>query len=81
MSAEMTTSEALRIARGFNDMFVVGTPVRYWTGAREGTGVLSHTRTPADVLGGHTPMVWVDGHAACIALTHVECVTQARRRP
>lgn len=50
----------------------VGAPVRVWTGARKGDGILTRTRTAASVLGGHTAVVWVDGHGACIALTHVD---------
>ena len=30
----------------------------------------------AQVLGGHTPVVWVDGHAACIALTHINPIEE-----
>lgn len=30
------------------------------------------TRSRAQVLGGHTAVVWVDGHGACIALTHTD---------
>ncbi|WP_199546656.1 hypothetical protein [Streptomyces sp. N35] len=30
------------------------------------------TRSKAQVLGGHTAVVWVHGHGACIALSHVD---------
>lgn len=50
----------------------VGTPVCYWPGLRKGDGVWSNTRTPASLLGGYTPVVWVEGRGDCIALTHVE---------
>ncbi len=56
----------------WNAAHPVGTPVRYWTGLRKGDGVASVTRTEAQLLGGHTPVVWVEGEGACIALTHVE---------
>lgn len=56
----------------FNRDTTIGTPVRYWTGIREGEGKLGVTRSMAEMLGGHTPVVWVTGHPACIALTHVE---------
>jgi hypothetical protein len=52
----------------------IGTPVRYWTGIREGEGKTSHTRTEVRMLGGHTPVVWVEGEPSCIALTHVESI-------
>ena len=56
----------------FNKKAMVGAPVRYWTGLREGDGVVSKTRTEAMVLSGHTAVVWVEGHPACIALSHVD---------
>lgn len=56
----------------FNRCTPIGSPVRYWPGFREGDGKQSRTRSTAEVLGGHTPVVWVEGEAACIALTHVE---------
>jgi hypothetical protein len=56
----------------FNRDHMIGTHVEYWTGVREGRGKFSTTRSAAELLGGHTPVVWVAGHSACIALTHVE---------
>lgn len=50
---------------------VLGAPVRYWTGVREGPGTAGVTRTGAEVLGGHTAVLWVEGVAGAIALTHV----------
>lgn len=56
----------------------VGTPVRYWTGVREGDGKTGVTRSEAYLLGasngqpGHTPVVFVEGEGSCIALTHVQ---------
>jgi len=56
----------------FNALHPVGTPVRYWPGVRSGEGRESVTRTPAWVVGGHTPCVSVEGYAGGIALTHIE---------
>lgn len=28
-------------------------------------------RAPAELLGGHTPVAWLDGVSGCIALTHL----------
>lgn len=56
----------------FNAAHPVHTPVRYWTGVRQGPGVSSQTRTRAQVLSGHTAVVWVEGHGSCIALTHIQ---------
>lgn len=52
----------------------IGTPVRYWRGVRDGQGVESRTRTRVQMLGGHTAVVWVEGYASCVALTHVEVI-------
>ena len=61
-----------RAVARFNLLYPVGVRVRYWTGVREGYGVESATRSEAQMLGGHTAVVWVEGHGACIALSHVE---------
>lgn len=62
-------------AESFNKKCPVGTMVRYWTMAREGEGQLGQTRSEARVMSGHRAVVWVTGHPACIALTHIEPVT------
>jgi len=53
----------------------VGTRVRYWKGFKAGppTGEAA-TRTPAELLGGSTAVVWLDGVGACIAVSHIEPV-------
>lgn len=58
--------------RAWNEAHPVGTPVRVWTGAREGDGTLTRTRSRASVLGTHTAVVWVDGEGSCISLSHVD---------
>jgi hypothetical protein len=63
-----------RLADEFNEAHPIGTPVRYWTGWREGDGKTGVTRSEARVLGGHTAVVWVTGESSCIALTHVDAV-------
>lgn len=55
----------------FNEAHVVGAAVRYWTGLREGSGRESRTRSSAQVMCDHA-VVWVEGQASCIALSHVE---------
>jgi hypothetical protein len=60
-------------AEQWNERHRVGVRVRYWKGAHEGDpSGEAPTRTPAQMLGGHTPVVWVEGEPACIALTHIE---------
>lgn len=64
-------------AAQWNDRYPVGTPVVAFPGFRpeddpKGERLVTRTRTRAETLGGHTPVVWVDGHSACIDLAHVD---------
>lgn len=64
-------------AAEFNERYPVGTPVIAYPGGRpedfpNDTRIVTRTRSTATVLGGHTDVVWVDGHSACIALTHID---------
>ena len=68
----MTTIKAGSDVERFNERYPVSTPVRYWPGIREGEGRVSVTRTPAWLVGGHTPCVSVEGYPGGIALTHIE---------
>jgi hypothetical protein len=56
-------------AAKWNVRHAVGCPVVY----RMDDGVLfkTATRSEAQVLGGHTAVVWVDGVAGCVALDRV----------
>ncbi|MFE5514501.1 hypothetical protein ACFQ9J_28600 [Streptomyces sp. NPDC056529] len=61
----------------WNRLYPVGTPVTAYPGCRpeddpHDERLVTRTRSKAEVLGGHTDVVWVDGHGACIALTHVD---------
>ena len=58
----------------FNMHCPVGTPVLYWPGLREGRGRESTTRSCAWLLGGHTPVVMVEGYPGGIALSHVAII-------
>jgi len=55
----------------FNARYLVGQKIKFWTGPREGNpthdGVI---RFPAEVMGGHTPVVYVASKGS-IALSHV----------
>ena len=57
----------------FNAATPVGTMVRYWkmdrVGEPSGSG---KTRTPAQILSGHTAVVWIEGCSGCVALSHEE---------
>lgn len=65
----------------WNARYPIGTPVTAYPGVRpeDGPGecLTTRTRSEAQVLGGHTAVVWVDGHGACIALTHVDPIRSA----
>ena len=55
----------------FNRLHPIGTPVTYWPRVQAGEGRKSRTRTPAWLVGGHTPCVSVERYPGGIALTHV----------
>lgn len=64
-------------AEQWNERYPIGTPVVAHPGARpvddpSGERLVTRTRSKAQVLGGHTDVVWVERHGACIALTHVD---------
>ncbi len=47
----------------------VGVPVTYLKD--DGTQIKTATRTPAELLSGHTAVVWVDGIAGCVRLDRI----------
>ncbi|ONK09503.1 hypothetical protein [Streptomyces sp. MP131-18] len=64
-------------AESWNEAHPVGTRVVAYPGCRpeddpKGERLDTVTRSQAWVLGGHTPVVMIDGHSAAIALTHVD---------
>ncbi|MFJ1827372.1 hypothetical protein [Streptomyces sp. NPDC088178] len=64
-------------AEQWNERYPIGTPVTAYPGCRpeddpNDERLVTRTRSKAEVLGGHTDVVWVDGHGACIALTHID---------
>ena len=70
----------------WNALYPVGTPVVAYPGCRPADDpnderLITHTRSRAEVLGGHTDVVWVEGHSACIALTHVDPLSTVPRCP
>ena len=67
-------NRAQRMVDMFNAAHSVGTRVRYWAGPREGDGTVSTTRSEAEVLGGHTAVVWIVGVRGCVALSHVQAI-------
>lgn len=68
-------------AAEFNARFPVGTPVIAYPACRpedcpNDPRLITRTRSEAQVLGGHTDVVWVEGHGACIALTHIDVIDE-----
>lgn len=61
------------LVEGWNSAHPIGTPVRYWTGMREGLGEISKTVTPAKLICG-TAVVWIADVQGCVALSHVEAL-------
>jgi len=74
----MTTTDQQAAVDAFNAAHPVGTTVNYWRGVREGKpSGTGPTRSDAQLLSGHTAVVWIEGTSGCIALTHVEPVDPA----
>ena len=67
-------------AAEFNARYPVGTPVIAYPGVRpeDGPGerLITRTRSEAQLFCGHTDVVWVDDHGACIAIDHVDVVSE-----
>jgi hypothetical protein len=70
-----------RLCDSFNAGNQIGTVCHYWTGVREGEGKIAATRSLALMLGGHTAVVWLEGEAGCVALSHVEIAPRQAVRP
>ncbi len=73
---KLSPGTAKRAAAIWNEAYPVGTPVRYWPGAKEGPGVLSKTRSEAWATDFSVPVVLVEGRTDYVALTHVEAVDE-----
>jgi hypothetical protein len=58
------TTEAQKV-RAFNAKYPIGTPVTIGM-------VKTKTRSEAELLSGHTAIVFVEGHASCWSLDHVK---------
>lgn len=68
-------------AETFNSLHKVGTPVFAYPACRpedcpNDPRLVTRTRSKAERLGGHTAVVWVDDYSSCIALSHVDVVTE-----
>lgn len=54
----------------FNKAVKVGDRVRYQSYKPDGPVTEHITRTPAEVLSGHTAVVWLEGKSGCVAVSH-----------
>jgi hypothetical protein len=69
LRAALRTLRARRAVSGWNRLYRVGAPVRVHRD--NGTVVDTWTRSPAQLLGGHTPAIWVVGTPGPYALGSV----------
>ncbi len=68
-------AEEQRKVNDFNRLYPVGTVLRYWRGEKRGeSSGAGRSYAAANVLSGHTAVVWIEGCSGCIALSHVEPV-------
>lgn len=63
----------------WNARYPIGTPVIAYPDFRpeddpQAERLVTRTRSRAELLGGHTPVVWIERHDSCIALTHLDLV-------
>lgn len=68
----------------WNALYPAGTPVVAYPGSRPerlpgARRLETRTRGAAWTMGGHTPVVMVEGYGSCIALTHVDPVESVTR--
>lgn len=56
----------------------IGTPVLVTKD--DGTTIETKTRSPAEVLAGHTAVIWLEGISGCYLLSRVKPLAQAEGR-
>lgn len=73
MSNRKRRHDPAREVADFNARYPVGTMVKYWRGVvgDDEHGGVGATRTKAEVLSGHTAVIWIEGCSGCVALSHV----------
>ncbi|MNS99114.1 hypothetical protein D3C72_1335050 [compost metagenome] len=72
MSRPPSLAERTRAVETFNARFTVGAQFWAYKGVRGENPIAATLRAPAELLGGHTPVAWLDGVSGCIALTHLD---------
>lgn len=58
--------------REFNERYKIGTGVKYHTVIGDPAGRYTTTRSEAQVLEGHTAVIFLDGVSGCVALDAIE---------
>jgi hypothetical protein len=63
-------------ADSFNARVNVGDQVEYSEVVGMGTPVVYRTRTAAEILSGHTAVVWLEGKSGCVCVSHCRPVSR-----
>lgn len=70
----MATKKLEQEVAAFTRRFSVGDEVIYYETLddieRTGKHLRTRTRTPAQILSGHTAVVWLEGKAGCVCCSH-----------
>lgn len=66
---QLTTKELHASVDRWNANHAVGDAVRFRQD--DGTTLCTKTRSRAELLSGHTPVVWLDGVSGCVLLSRV----------
>ncbi|MFN7128243.1 MAG: hypothetical protein ACK4OJ_04185 [Brevundimonas sp.] len=72
MSRPPSLAQRQRAVEDFNARHAIGTLFWAYKGLKGENPVPCVLRAPAELLGGHTPVAWLDGVSGCIALTHLD---------
>lgn len=65
----MLRIEKKRMVDDWNRKYIPGQKVKVRTD--DGTEKITHTRSNAELLGGHTPAIWLEGFSGCYALDRI----------
>jgi hypothetical protein len=63
-------ADPAKLVAEFNERVKVGDTVAYSEVIGMGIPRLLKTRSAAEILSGHTAVVWLDGNSGCVATTH-----------
>lgn len=71
MPRRQSPAEMARAVDAFNATHKVGDTITVFTGHFGENPTEVQIRYPAEIMGGHTPMVYITGGKGSVALTHV----------